>query len=151
MKLLNQTLSVLLVALLLQGCQLGTDDEDEEEIDTITISTEYYDDAIDNDNTYELILSAAADYADFTAEDDITEIKIYSDSSYILIDSDETIEEIKIFGDGNAIAVTDGVDLTVSQLTITGDNNSVTVFGVTVCSDSGDGNDVYDDTGQICL
>lgn len=151
MKILSQTLSVFLMALFLQGCQLGQDDDEEDVIDTVTITSEYYEDDVTRDNSYELILQATANYADFTAQDNITEIKIYSDESYILIDSDESIDEIKIFGDGNTIVVNSGVDLTVTQVTITGDNNGITVFGVTACSDTGVDNTVLANSVAVCI
>jgi len=150
MKLTAQVLSVVLLALFLQACQLGEDDDGEEEIDTITISSEYYEDDVTNENAYELILQATANYADFVAKDNLTEIKIYSDESYIEIDSDEEIGEIKIFGDGNTIVVKNGVNLTVTKVTITGDNNGITVFGVTDCSDTGVDNDVYANSVAVC-
>jgi len=156
MKLFNQVLLIALMGIILQGCQLGTDDEDDDdEIYSFTINTEYYDtdddDDVTSEYTYKLILQATANYADILAEDDIIEIKIYGNSNEIEIDSDTSIDEIAIFGDGNIITVNANVDLTVSQLTISGDNNSVTVFDVTTYTDSGLSNFAYEGNGATSL
>lgn len=128
MKLLSQTLSVLLMALFLQGCQLGEDDEEDEG----TVDIEYLTTdktigvTVSNSNLYKLILQADDNIA--TLEDDLSEISIKGNGNTITIDSDTAIDSISITGDANTIEVTSGIDLTVTDIKILGDSNVIEVF-----------------------
>jgi hypothetical protein len=132
MKLLNQTLSVLLVALLLQGCQLGTDDEDDEEIETTALTTDDFDGTVsanDDGDEYKVRISANGNIV--TLEDDVSEISITGDSNEVTIDSDTLIDKIYINGDSNSILVEGDVDLTVTDLTVIGNANYIYVYDIT--------------------
>ena len=130
MKLLSQTLSVLLMLLFLQGCQLGQDDEEDDgtvEIEYLT-TNDTFGSIVSNSNEYKLILQADNNIA--TLEDNISEINIKGDENTITIDSDTLINSISINGDENTIEVTDGVELTVTDLTIIGNANEIRVFDI---------------------
>ena len=130
MKLLSQTLSVLLMLLFLQGCQLGQDDEEDDgtvEIEYLT-TNDTFGSIVSNSNEYKLILQADNNIA--TLEDNISEINIKGDENTITIDSDTLINSISINGDENTIEVTDGAELTVTDLTIIGNANEIRVFDI---------------------
>jgi len=130
MKLLSQTLSVLLMVLFLQGCQLGQDDEEDDgtvEIEYLT-TNDTFGSIVSNSNEYKLILQADNNIA--TLEDNISEINIKGDENTITIDSDTLINSISINGDENTIEVTDGAELTVTDLTIIGNANEIRVFDI---------------------
>jgi len=153
MKLLSQTLSVLLMALFIQGCQLGQDDEVSTEADEITIDTLSYEDNVGDGVFYKLVLTENAKYADFTAKGDISEIKIYGDQNEINIESDISIEKISIFGDGNVLTVTSGVELVVDQVTVTGNSNSVVVYDIVSPNIAGESNSICElnTSAIVCL
>lgn len=129
MKLTAQALSIVLMALFLQACQLGEDDEDDGTVETIIYSTDEGTPTITSNDLYELILKA--DDTISTLEDDIFEITVQGDENYVIIDSDTSIDSISITGNNNIFVVEDGVELTVTDLSIVGNGNSVTVFSVT--------------------
>jgi hypothetical protein len=133
MKLLSQTLSVLLMALFLQGCQLGQDDEEDDgTIVTEFITTDGTDEtiggSISNSETYELVVIAGKNY--LTLEGDLSSISIQGHNNTFIIDSDTAIGSISITGDGNTISVKEGVNLTLTNLTVKGNSNDVLVFDV---------------------
>ena len=136
------------MALFIQGCQLGQDDEEEDvEADIFTVAVDYYDDTITNDSLYEV--KVQSNFTDIILKDDISEITIYGSDNQIEIDSDTAIDKISITGSRNIFTVKIDVDLTVTQLTIVGDNNSVTLFDVTSpVTDSGTDNLVCEN--NIC-
>ena len=127
--LISRTLTIAFLALFLQACELddGTDSNNDGE-DTIVLSTDDDTRTITNDDLYELILRADGTF--IILEDNISEITIQGDDNFLTIDSDTSIDEISITGDNNIIQVEDDVNLTVSQLNISGNGNSVTVYDI---------------------
>jgi len=134
--LISRTLTIAFLALFLQGCELddGTDSTDDEQ--TVVYSTDGGTATLDNDDKYELILRADSTY--LILEDNLTEISIQGDDNYLVIDSDTSIDSISINGDDNIITVDDDVNLTVDQLTIQGNGNSVTVYDIGTYTQTGD-------------
>ncbi|WP_299879035.1 hypothetical protein [uncultured Cocleimonas sp.] len=135
--LISRTLTIAFLALFLQGCELddGTDSTDDDE-QTVVYSTDGGTATLDNDDKYELILRADSTY--LILEDNLTEISIQGDDNYLVIDSDTSIDSISINGDDNIITVDDDVNLTVDQLTIQGNGNSVTVYDIGTYTQTGD-------------
>jgi len=134
MKLLSQTLSVLLMALFLQGCQLGQDDDETVETASEVLTADEYDGDISNDNPYDLLLKASDTLV--TIKGDVTEMTVQGNDNYITIDSDVAIDEVIIVGNGNILLVEDGIELTITLLSVTGNGNRVTVFDVTTYTES---------------
>ncbi|MEB8431073.1 hypothetical protein OO007_02460 [Cocleimonas sp. KMM 6892] len=134
--LISRTLTIAFLAVFLQGCELddGTDSDDDEQ--TVVYSTDGGTDTLDNDDKYELILRADSTY--LILEDNLTEISIQGDDNYLVIDSDTSIASISINGDDNIITVEDDVNLTVDQLTIQGNGNSVTVYDIGTYTETSD-------------
>lgn len=134
---ISRTMIIAFMAFVLQGCELddGNDNNSDDE-DTIVYSTNSGTDTITNDDTYELILRANNTF--LILEDNLSEISIQGDSNFLIIDSDTNIEEISITGDDNIITVEDDVNLTVEQLTIQGNGNSVTVFEIGTFTETSD-------------
>ncbi len=153
MQLLNKIVLVGLLAVSLQGCQLGEDDEVSTEADMIIIDLEGYEKDITNDGFYELVLTEKSKYADFIAKGDISKIKIYGNQNAIRIDTDTNIEKLSIFGDGNVLTVNVGVELTIDELTVTGNSNSVDVFRIITPSIAGELNRVCESNTSaiVCL
>ena len=130
MKLLMQSLSVLLMAVFLQACQLGEDDEDDGTVEIKYLTTnDVYGTTVSNSRQYELILQADNNIA--TLKDDIAEISIKGELNTLTIYSDTLIESITITGNDNTIEVESGVNLTVTDLTILGNGNNVVVHEFT--------------------
>ena len=156
MQLLNKIVLVGLLAASLQGCQLGEDDELDDEIEVVYLTTdETYGTTLSNSvSAYKLSLQANKNTV--TLKDDIAEISIKGNLSTITIDSDTDIDSITITGDGNTIEVKDLVNLTVTNLKILGDGNDISVYEIVntptiSSSDGGVDNVVCEANGAICL
>ena len=136
--LISRTLTIAFLALFLQACELddGLDSSSDDDEQTVVYSTDSGTDTLDNDDLYELILRADSTY--LILEDDISEITIQGDDNYLVIDSDTSIDSISIVGDDNIITVEDDVNLTVDELTIQGNGNSVTVYEIGTYTQTGD-------------
>lgn len=118
-----------LASLILQGCQLGEDDGLTDEVETVIYSTDEGEPVITSSGTYKMVLKADDTYT--TLKDDISEITVQGNINTIVISEDTSIETITIVGDDNIIEVEAGVELTVTDLTIIGNGNYVTVFDIT--------------------
>lgn len=139
MKLTAQVLSVVLLALFLQACQLGEDDADDGEITSVVYTTDDGEATIDSTDTYEMLIKANDTL--ITLKDDISKITVQGSLNYITVDSDTAIDSINITGDDNIIEVKSGVELTVTDVTIQGNGNTLTVYDVVnapVLSSDGD-------------
>ncbi len=135
--LIGRTLTIALMALFLQACELddGTDSTDSGE-KTVVYSTDDGTDTLTNDDLYELILRADSAY--LILEDNLSEITIQGNDNFLVIDSDTSIDKISITGDDNIIQVEDNVNLTVTQLNIVGNGNSVTVYDIGTYTETSD-------------
>ena len=128
MKLVIQSLSVLLMAFLLQACQLGEDDADDGVVTSVVYTTDDGEATIDSQDIYEMLIKANDTL--ITLKDDISKITIQGNLNYVTIDSDTAIDSISITGDDNIIEVKDGIELTVTDVTIQGNGNKLTVYDV---------------------
>ncbi|MFT6153408.1 MAG: hypothetical protein ACJA0E_000218 [Bermanella sp.] len=156
MKLFNQAILVALMALFLQGCQLGDDEDGTDEIDIVYLTEDsVVGTTLSNSNSsYELVLQADSNIV--ILENDIVKISIKGDGNTVTIDSDTLIDNISVTGDGNTIKAKSGIDLTVTDLTILGNSNDIIIFDIvnppTISIDSdGVANIICEANGATCL
>jgi len=126
---------IIIAALALQGCKLGVDEEDDGEIDTVTISSTDDDSVIvEEEEIYNVTITGSNNT--ITLRGDISKINIKSGANdqKIIIEEDVLLEDITISSNGNIINVSGGLETVVTELYITGENNLVTLYDVTTPS-----------------
>lgn len=126
MKLTAQVLSVVLMALFLQACQLGSDDANAEvEATDIIRSVSQAVEPINRADLYRFIVTG--DSNKFELFDDLSAISISGDNNQITIMEDTALEELTITGNGNLLMLNTGLSTRIDNITILGDGHNVLI------------------------
>ena len=136
MKLLSQTLSVLLMLLFLQGCQLGQDDEETvEEATDITRAVDGTVETINRTNLYSFIVTGDSNV--FELEDDLESITVTGSDNIITIIEDTALLDLTVTGSNNTVKLAADLSTRIDDLIISNEGNTVIITEYVNLSDSG--------------
>jgi len=130
---------IIIAALALQGCKLGVDQEDDGEIDTVTVSsTDDNSVIIDEEEAYHLSVTGSGNT--ITLRGDVSQITVKADRTSIIIEDDTLIDKLTLSSNNNDISTAASLQTVITSLSIAGEDNLVTVYDVvtaTVVADKG--------------
>jgi len=138
MQLLNKIVLVGLLAVSLQGCQLGSDDEETViEATDITRSVSDTVETINRTDLYRFIVTGDSNF--FELEDDIDEIVVTGDNNVITIIEDSALAALTISGSDNTIKLETGLSTRIDNILIGGEGNTVIITEYLTALDNGTG------------
>lgn len=138
---MNKWILVVLAAIPLLGCQLGVDQEDDGEIDTVTVSsTDDNSVIIDEEETYHLSVTGSGN--SITLRGDVSQITVKADKTTLIIEDDVLIDKMTLSSDNNDVSIPAGLQTVISNLSIAGEDNLVTVYDVTTSA-------IVEDKGNV--
>jgi len=136
---MNKWMWIIIAALALQGCKLGVDQEDDGEIDTVTVSsTDDNSVIIDEEEAYHLSVTGSGNT--ITLRGDVSQITVKADRTSIIIEDDTLIDKLTLSSNNNDISTAASLQTVITSLSIAGEDNLVTVYDVvtaTVVADKG--------------
>lgn len=141
---MNKWLWFAFVALVLQGCKLGIDEEESTDIDEITVGSGEVR-TISSSDVYNLSITGSNNI--LTLEDDISEINIVGGDNQITIVNDYSLVSISVSSDNNLVQWDSDLDTSVTstlieRIKLLGEGHSIFVDTYYELEDNGTGNQV---------
>lgn len=136
MKLTAQVLSIVLMALFLQACQLGQDDADTVvEATDITRAVDETVETINRSSLYTFIVTGDSNV--FELEDDIEDITVTGSDNIITIIEDTQLSTLTVTGANNTLKLESGISTRIDELLISNEGNTIIITEYVTLTDSG--------------
>lgn len=142
MNFLNKILLVVLSSMILQGCQLGQDDDVNavEEATDIVRALSNAVETINRSDLYRFILSGNDNF--FELEDNLSAISVTGENNQVYIMEDTELESLTVSGVGNLVTLASGLSTRIKNITLIGSGHSIKVTEYIALDDNSTGSTI---------